>query len=49
VSGLTGVSRLLLWDYERGSLPYDVLVLVLAALVFLIPDAVLLDPLRAVR
>jgi hypothetical protein len=49
LSGLTGVARLLLWDYERGSLAYDALVLVMAALVFLIPDGMLLDPLRAAR
>jgi hypothetical protein len=49
VSGLSGRARLLLWDYERGSVPYDVLVLLMAALVFLIPDGMLLDPLRAAR
>jgi hypothetical protein len=49
VSGLRGAARLLFWDYARGSVPYDVLVLLMIALVFLIPDAVLLDPLRVAR
>jgi hypothetical protein len=47
VSGLSGIARVLLWDYERGSIPYDLLVLLMIALVFLIPDTLLLDPLRA--
>ena len=49
MSGLKGPARLLFWDYERGSVPYDVLVLLMIALVFLIPDTLLLDPLRVSR
>jgi hypothetical protein len=49
VSGLPTKARLLFWDYERGSLPYDLLVLLMIALVFLIPDTWLLDPLRVSR
>ena len=36
--------RLLLWDYGRGSLPYDVLCVVLLAFLFLMPAAWLADP-----
>lgn len=38
------MSRLLLWDYPRGSVPYDVLCAALLLLVFLIPPAWLGDP-----
>jgi hypothetical protein len=41
---LLPASRLLLWDYGRGSLPYDVLCVVLLALLFLIRPAWLGDP-----
>ena len=41
---LLPASRLLLWDYGRGSLPYDVLCVVLFALLFLAPPAFLGDP-----
>lgn len=41
-------ARLLLWDYARGSLPYDALCLVLLLLVLLVPPAWIGDPM-AVR
>lgn len=44
--GLTGVARLLLWDYERGSLAYDLLILALLLVIFLVPEAAWHDPLR---
>jgi len=48
VSGvLSAWARLLLWDYERGSLPYDVLYLVLFAIVFAVPPAWWGDPMMA--
>jgi hypothetical protein len=37
-------ARLLLWDYERGSLPYDLLCLILLLVLFLVPPALLGDP-----
>ena len=37
-------SRLLLWDYGRGSLPYDVLCVVLLVFLFLVPRVWLGDP-----
>lgn len=36
--------RLLLWDYPRGSLPYDLLCVLLLFLVFAIPPSWLGDP-----
>ena len=44
--GLTGVTRLLLWDYERGALAYDLLIVAMLVVIFLIPEAVWNDPLR---
>ncbi len=41
--------RLLLWDYERGSLAYDVLVLLLFLFVLLVPPAWLGDPMVVSR
>jgi hypothetical protein len=38
--------RLLLWDYARGSLAYDLAVLVVALLVLLAPVSFWGDPLR---
>jgi hypothetical protein len=38
------VRGLLLWDFSRGSLPYDVLCVLVLLLVFLIPPAWLGDP-----
>jgi hypothetical protein len=38
------VAKLLLWDHERGSLPYDLLSLALVALVVLTPAGFWGDP-----
>jgi len=40
------VVRLLLWDYARGSLAYDVAFLLVVLLVLLVPAAFWGDPLR---
>ena len=37
--------RLLLWDYARGSIAYDVAFVVVVLLIFLVPDAFWGDPL----
>ena len=37
-------ARLLLWDYARGSLPYDVLCLLLVILMAAVPPGLLGDP-----
>jgi hypothetical protein len=42
---LLPLSRLLLWDYPRGSVPYDVFCLLLLLFIFLVPPAWLQDPL----
>jgi hypothetical protein len=39
--------RLLLWDYERGSLPYDLLCLLILLFILLVPAAWLADPMVA--
>jgi hypothetical protein len=39
--------RLLLWDYARGSLAYDLAFLIVALLVLLVPGGFWGDPLRA--
>ena len=44
---LLPVSRLLLWDYGRGSLPYDVLCVLLILVVLLVSPSWLGDPLVA--
>ena len=41
---LLPLSRLLLWDYARGSLPYDVLCLLLILFVLAVPPSWLGDP-----
>ena len=41
---LLPASRLILWDYGRGSLPYDVLCVALLVFLFLVPPAWLGDP-----
>jgi hypothetical protein len=41
---LSPVPRVLLWDFQRGSLPYDVMCLLLLLLMFVIPPAFLADP-----
>ena len=37
-------ARLLLWDYDRGSLPYDIFCLVLLLLMLFLPARWLGDP-----
>jgi hypothetical protein len=41
---LLPASRLLLWDYGRGSLPYDVLCVLLLLFILFVPSAWLGDP-----
>ena len=41
---LSRSARLLLWDYARGSLPYDLLCVLLLLIMVLIPPALLGDP-----
>jgi hypothetical protein len=41
---LSPAARLLLWDYERGSLLYDVVCVILILLLFLLPPHWLGDP-----
>jgi hypothetical protein len=48
VSGLGRWARLLLWDYERGSLAYDLLCLLMLLLLALVPPAWLGDPMAVV-
>ena len=43
------LTRLLLWDYERGGTAYDFLCVVMLLVVFLVPDVVWNDPLRMSR
>jgi hypothetical protein len=42
---LTALVRFLLWDYERGSLAYDIACLLAALLLFLVPPGFWGDPL----
>jgi hypothetical protein len=44
VDKLSPRARLLLWDYARGSLPYDLLCAFLILLMMLIPPGWLSDP-----
>lgn len=46
---LSAVVRLILWDYGRGSLPYDAAFLVVALLVLLVPGGFWGDPLWPAR
>jgi hypothetical protein len=41
---LLPASRLLLWDYGRGSLPYDVLCVLFLLFIFLVQQGWLGDP-----
>jgi hypothetical protein len=41
---LAGWARLLLWDFERGSLPYDIVCLLLALFMLFVQPAWLGDP-----
>jgi hypothetical protein len=43
----SSVVRLLLWDYERGSLAYDLACLAILALLLLVPAELWGDPLAA--
>jgi hypothetical protein len=45
---LLPASRLLLWDYERGSVPYDVLCVLLLLFILLVPPPWLGDPMVTV-
>ena len=47
MENLSPRARLLLWDYTRGSLPYDVLCLLLLLMMMLIPPVWLRDPMVA--
>ena len=40
-----GLARLLLWEYVRGSLPYELLCLLILLFILLAPAAWLADPL----
>jgi hypothetical protein len=42
---LSPLTRLLLWDYERASLPYALLVLLMLLFLVLVPPSFLADPL----
>ncbi len=46
---LTGRARLLLWDFERGSLPYDIVCVVLLLLLILVRPSWVGDPMALVR
>lgn len=41
---LTPIARFLLWDYERGSLPYDAACIVLLLLLLCVPPGWWHDP-----
>lgn len=41
---LSRLARLLLWDYDRSTLAYDLLCVLLLASLFLVPPAWLGDP-----
>jgi hypothetical protein len=47
MSSLRPAARLLLWDYERGSLAYDVLCLLVLLFLVLTPGSWLGDPMWA--
>jgi hypothetical protein len=44
VSTLSGLPRLVLWDYERGSLHYDLFCVLLLLIMLLVPPHWLGDP-----
>ena len=44
MDNLSPSARFLLWDYARGSLPYDLLCVLLLVLLALLPPAWLGDP-----
>ena len=45
----SSLTRLLLWDYERGGAAYDLLCLVMLLVIFFVPDLFWNDPLRTTR
>jgi hypothetical protein len=45
--GLSPRARLLLWDFSRGSLAYDLLLLVVLIVLLLVPVAWWHDPMRS--
>ena len=47
MDGLSRSARLLLWDYARGSLPYDLLCALLLLLMLVVSPAALGDPMAA--
>lgn len=46
---LSPLARLLLWDYERGGLAYDLACLGILAVLFLVPPEMWGDPLATVE
>jgi hypothetical protein len=46
---LSPLARLLLWDYERGSLAYDIACLLVLLLLLLVPSLFWGDPLAGAR
>lgn len=46
-SGLSPLVRLVLWDYERGSVPYDIALLLILLALLVVPGAFWADPLWA--
>lgn len=40
---LTALKRFILWDYSRGSVPYDIMVVLILAFIFLTPRALFRD------
>ena len=46
---LAPLARLLLWDYDRGSAPYDVLVALMLLLLIAVPAGWWGDPMVAAR
>jgi len=40
---LTALKRFILWDYSRGSIPYDIMVVLILAFIFLTPRALFRD------
>jgi hypothetical protein len=46
---LTPLTRFLLWDYDRTSLPYLVLCIAILVFILLVPPAWLADPIASLR
>jgi hypothetical protein len=49
VVSLTGKARVLLWEFERGSLPYDIVCLLLLLLLLVVQPGWLRDPMAIGR